>query len=587
MTRWISMILVGLMMLWGQSAQAFKTDALVYLPPTAGTWAYNTFKPGAPGFPGLGGSYIDPIFGGTVVTRLTAHPGVAGKEQLYSRNGFHNANGTKMFQWDSSGTNIINSRTGVVLNTGILTGLANFEISWDPVDSDVYYRFEGVNLVSRKVSTGVDTQVNSNGKFSSALQSTGGTTDFITSDGRYFALRWGGIGRVYDKQTDTIFTGSIAGVGTVITSGGWFGITPNGSHLVLQGVSGSYPHHEHFSYAINKATATVTTTGVNFLGLLGDHGDLISASNGTSYEVKFNADADPPGVYLWDLNDNLGAVSRGLSGEQQVAAAARKLVGTSNYNDPDGHLSCVSKGTFQNWCFWSSELTDAGVDDFDSNPVGNWANYREEIIGMNVLTGEVRRFAHHRSRENTGANYFSNPRVCVSWDGSVVAWTSNMNISSPSNYADLYALINPLGGAPPDTTPPTPPTNFRITAFGSKQVELAWDASIDDTEVTGYLLEHCAGAGCVNFVQVGTPSGTTFSDTGMLTNTSYTFRVRATDAVSNLSTYSSSATQTTDTVKYHPTLNMRRVLGDIRAWWQRVFTVSPLLTVATNQGGAR
>ena len=33
--------------------------------------------------------------------------------------------------------------------------------------------------------------------------------------------------------------------------------------------------------------------------------------------------------------------------------------------------------------------------------------------------------------------------------------------------------------------------------------------------VTGYLVERCQGAGCTNFAQVGTPTGTTFSDTGL------------------------------------------------------------------------
>ena len=33
--------------------------------------------------------------------------------------------------------------------------------------------------------------------------------------------------------------------------------------------------------------------------------------------------------------------------------------------------------------------------------------------------------------------------------------------------------------------------------------------------VTGYRVERCQGAGCTNFAQVGTPTGTSFSDTGL------------------------------------------------------------------------
>src|SRR5262249_39901943 len=42
-----------------------------------------------------------------------------------------------------------------------------------------------------------------------------------------------------------------------------------------------------------------------------------------------------------------------------------------------------------------------------------------------------------------------------------------------------------------------------------------------------------------------TPTGTTFSDTGLTASTSYSYRVRATDAANNLSTYSNTASATT------------------------------------------
>ena len=38
--------------------------------------------------------------------------------------------------------------------------------------------------------------------------------------------------------------------------------------------------------------------------------------------------------------------------------------------------------------------------------------------------------------------------------------------------------------------------------------QLAWTASTDNVGVTGYRVERCQGAGCSNFVQVGTPAGT-------------------------------------------------------------------------------
>ena len=73
------------------------------------------------------------------------------------------------------------------------------------------------------------------------------------------------------------------------------------------------------------------------------------------------------------------------------------------------------------------------------------------------------------------------------------------------------------------------------------QINLAWTAATDNVGVTGYRVERCQGAGCSNFAQIATPSGTTFNDTGLTAATSYSYRVRATDAAGNLSGYSSVA----------------------------------------------
>src|SRR2546428_6968493 len=105
---------------------------------------------------------------------------------------------------------------------------------------------------------------------------------------------------------------------------------------------------------------------------------------------------------------------------------------------------------------------------------------------------------------------------------------------------------DPAGPPPtPDTTPPTPPSNLTATAASSSQINLAWTASTDDVGVTGYLVERCQGSGCTGFAQVATVAGTTYNDTGLAAATSYSYRVRATDAAGNLSGYSITASATT------------------------------------------
>ena len=76
-------------------------------------------------------------------------------------------------------------------------------------------------------------------------------------------------------------------------------------------------------------------------------------------------------------------------------------------------------------------------------------------------------------------------------------------------------------------------------------MSLGWTASTDNVGVTGYRVERCQGTGCTTFTQVGTPTGTTYSDTGLAPATTYRYQVRAVDASGNLSAYSSIAAATT------------------------------------------
>ncbi|TKB90946.1 MAG: hypothetical protein E8D41_10790, partial [Nitrospira sp.] len=91
--------------------------------------------------------------------------------------------------------------------------------------------------------------------------------------------------------------------------------------------------------------------------------------------------------------------------------------------------------------------------------------------------------------------------------------------------------------APPDTIPPTDPTNLTATAASSSQINLTWTASTDSGGLAGYGVERCQGVGCTNFVQIATPSTNSYSDTGLTAGTSYSYRIRAVDNAGNSSNY--------------------------------------------------
>ena len=110
-----------------------------------------------------------------------------------------------------------------------------------------------------------------------------------------------------------------------------------------------------------------------------------------------------------------------------------------------------------------------------------------------------------------------------------------------STYSNIVGATTPT----PDTTPPSQPGTLSAAAVTQGEVDLSWGASTDDVGVTGYLVERCQGTGCTNFTKIATPAGTSYKDTSVSPSTSYSYRVRATDAAGNLSTYSNTATALT------------------------------------------
>jgi chitodextrinase len=121
----------------------------------------------------------------------------------------------------------------------------------------------------------------------------------------------------------------------------------------------------------------------------------------------------------------------------------------------------------------------------------------------------------------------------------VLARDAVPNWSSPSN----IAIANTP--AAPDTQVPTAPSGLNATAESSAQINLSWSASTDNVGVTGYAVQRCQGAGCTGFSQIATPSGTTFSDSGLSPSTAYRYQVLARDAVPNWSGASNIASGTT------------------------------------------
>ncbi len=91
-----------------------------------------------------------------------------------------------------------------------------------------------------------------------------------------------------------------------------------------------------------------------------------------------------------------------------------------------------------------------------------------------------------------------------------------------------------------DWTPPTTPTNLRVTAFSSTSVSFAWNPSADNSGSFFYVL-YANDAVVAN----ASMTATTTTLTGLRPATRYSFRIRARDQAMNWSGFSNSVTATT------------------------------------------
>ena len=155
---------------------------------------------------------------------------------------------------------------------------------------------------------------------------------------------------------------------------------------------------------------------------------------------------------------------------------------------------------------------------------------------------------------NTGAGSGFTQRILTSPDGDLVedkmvTTVASYNATAPliSSQWVMQMVAFRVASGVADIAPPTTPTGLVATPISSSQINLSWTASTDNVGVTNYLVERCQGSGCTTFTQIASPTGTSFSDSGLTGSTVYQYRVRATDAANNFSGYAGPVSATTNT----------------------------------------
>ena len=430
-----------------------------YPPPYSGTFAYNSYIP--PNTPGA--SYVDPVFGETVRRITTDHV----CDDIYARNMFWNANDTRYLHIWTDGNSVffvvIDVATGAVTHSGIPVGMGwlSGNAGFDPIDPNVlyYYETDGIHKVTLGLGGSWMNTLYWTPPGGAQLGNLGGTLNWLDASGRYMLVRYGPEPSVYlyDRQNLSQPYANPINYSTY----NYLGLSPDGQFIVgfENPPTGTYHMGQSISWRIDHATRTVPTSPTVFWSVCGGHGAFISASDGRNYMVVGACNAQP-GIWRVDITNN----AFGLDETAQEALPNNRMILAVSWAD-GMHMASTARG---DWTFISTEdgsdTVGSGTADANGN-ITPWHAYRQEILAIDVISGAIRRLAHHRSRffdcppdgdPNRVACmnnlYCTQPRISASWNGKVVGYASNFNqVVGFNSTVDVYAIPFDPG------TPPPPP----------------------------------------------------------------------------------------------------------------------------------
>lgn len=253
----------------------------------------------------------------------------------------------------------------------------------------------------------------------------------------------------------------------------------------------------------SAATDNVAVTGYRILR----NGSQVGTTNGGTSFIDVGLTASTTYTYTVVARD----AANNTSASSPPASATTQAGGSSDTQAPTAPtgLSATATGTTTADLSWSAATDNVGV-----------TGYRIFRNGSQVATTSGTTYTDGGLSPSTVYTY------------SVVAFDAAGNSSAPSGSASTTTQ------SPPDTQAPTTPTGLSATAVSFSSIALNWSPSSDNVGVTAYRIFR-------NGIQVGTASGTTFTDTGLTPLTAYTYTVSARDAAGNVSATSASASATT------------------------------------------
>lgn len=114
----------------------------------------------------------------------------------------------------------------------------------------------------------------------------------------------------------------------------------------------------------------------------------------------------------------------------------------------------------------------------------------------------------------TNVATWSDDSVCNGHSYSYRVRAYNTTVPYETPYSGVLTVVPPV---------PAPPV---VTVSRGSEIALNLSWSDPTTDETGYRVESCPGADCTTFAPIGSTTGTTFTDTGLVPGSSYTYRIK-------------------------------------------------------------
>ena len=133
-----------------------------------------------------------------------------------------------------------------------------------------------------------------------------------------------------------------------------------------------------------------------------------------------------------------------------------------------------------------------------------------------------------------------------------VATTNDASLEGP-----VSSEVNATTTGPPDTTPPGQITGLSTTVISDTQINLTWTAS-GAGDLNHYDVHRSTTTGFTPAVgnRIAQPTTNSYNNTGLTASTTYYYKVAAVDNASNIGTYSTQATGTTQATGVNPSLEL-------------------------------